>query len=531
MKQNIYRIVLIAGIAIMLNSCAKILDTKPIDPDEITSATVFDNPESYTQFMAKCYAGLALTGQEGPAGNGDVSVIDEGFSQYLRMYWYHQEFTTDEAITTWDDAGTIKDFHFQEWGTGDKFIAGMYYRIFYQISLTNEFLRQTTDGKLSDRGVSQEWKDKIVFYRAEARWLRALSYWHALDLFGSVPFGTDADPVGDFLPQQISKADLFDYIESELVAIEDVMMDPRANEYGRADKAAAWMLLAKLYLNAEVYIGTPKYTECITYCDKVINSSYALSPTFQQLFWANNDVVAETMQEIIFPIRYSGEHTQTWGGTTFIIHASVGGEDMEPGDYGINGGWGGTRVTKEFVAKFGEPDNRAMFFTEGQTLEIDNVGDFLNGYAYTKFRNMSYDTAGVGTPGFSLEFPDTDFPMFRLGDVYLMYAEAVVRGGGGNVASALGYVNDIRSRADVEAIPEAEMTLEFILDERARELAWEGHRRTDLIRYNKFTGSEYIWSWKGNTKGGRSTDAKYNLFPLPESDVNANSNLTQNPNY
>jgi hypothetical protein len=308
------------------------------------------------------------------------------------------------------------------------------------------------------------------------------------------------------------------------------MMAPRANEYGRADQAAAWTLLAKLYMNAEVYIGESKYSDCITYCDKVINSSYSLAPSFQQLFWANNDQVVETMQEIIFPIRYSGEHTQTWGGTTFVIHAGVGG-DMVPGDYGINGGWGGTRVTPELVEKYTGDDNRAMFFTDGQTLEIDIVSDFQNGYALTKFRNVSYTSTGDTIQGFSLEFPDTDFPLFRLGDIYLMYAEAVVRGAGGTMATAVGYVNDLRARAEATAISESDLTLDFVLDERARELCWEGHRRTDLIRHNKFTGSEYIWSWKGHTKDGRATDAKYNLFPLPTSDVNANPNLTQNPNY
>ncbi len=529
MKRLIYIMVLAAGVAFLFNSCSKILDTKPIDPDEVTSATVFDNPESYTQFMAKCYAGLAVGGQQGGDGQADISGIDGGFSQYLRQYWYHQELTTDEAVIAWDDA-TIKDFHYQQWGDGDTFIAAMYYRIFYQISLTNEFLRQTSDAKLNERGVSQDWRDKIVYYRLEARWLRALSYWHALDLFGSVPFVTENDPIGDFFPTQISKADLFKYIESELKDIEGGMKPPRTNEYGRADQAAAWTLLAKLYLNAEVYTNTNRYSDCITYCEKVINSGYSLAPKFQQLFWANNDQVPETMQEIIFPIRYSGEHTQTWGGTTFIIHAGVGG-DMVPGDYGIDGGWGGTRTTKQLVEKYTGDDNRAMFFTDNQTLEIDNIGNFQDGYAVTKFRNMSYDSAGVGTPGYSLSFPDTDFPMFRLADIYLMYAEAVLRGGGGNMASAVDYVNAIRSRAAASAITQSELTLDFILDERARELCWEGHRRTDLIRFGKFTGGEYIWSWKGNTKEGRSTDAKYNLFPLPAADVNGNPNLTQNPNY
>lgn len=529
MKKFIYIIVLIIGTTFVLNSCSKFLDTTPIDPDEVTSGTVFNNPESYTQFLAKCYAGLAVGGQEGGDGMADISGIDGGFSQYLRQYWYHQELTTDEALISWDDA-TIKDFHYHQWGDGDTFIAALYYRIFYQVSLANEFLRQTTDEKLDERNVSQEWRDKVTDYRLEVRWLRALSYWHALDLFGSVPFVTEDDPIGDFFPPQTNKADLFAYIESELKAIEGSMMAPQQNEYGRADQAAAWTLLAKLYMNAEVYVNEDRYADCITYCDKVIASGYSTAPTFQQLFWANNDVLVDTKNEIIFPIRYSGEHTQTWGGTTFIIHAGVGG-DMVPGDYGIDGGWGGTRTTKQLVEKYVGDDNRAMFFTEGQSLEIDDVGDFQNGYAITKFRNMSYDTDGVGTSGYSLTFPDTDFPMFRLGDIYLMYAEAVIKGGGGSMSTATDYVNDLRIRANATHISASDLTLDFILDERARELCWEGHRRTDLIRHGKFTGGDYIWSWKGNSKQGRATDAKYNLFPLPAADVNGNPNLVQNPNY
>lgn len=533
MKKILYIIALMGIATIVFNSCTKDLDTTPIDPDDITSAAVFDDPASYTNFMAKCYAGLALGGQEGGDGKPDVAGIDGGFSQYLRQYWYHQELSTDEALIAWDDA-TIKDFHYQQWGSGDTFIAAMYYRLFYQISMTNEFLRQTTDALLNERGVPDDIKAKVKFYRLEARFLRALSYWHGLDLFGSIPFVTESDPVGapSFYPPQISKADLFAFIEKELKEIEVEMKDPRTNEYGRADKAAAWMLLAKLYLNAEVYINEPKFTECITYCNKIFSSSYALAPTFQQVFWANNDMIPETMQEIIFPIRYSGEYSNTWGGTTFIIHAGVGGE-MVGSDYGIDDGWGGTRVTPEFYNKFDDVENdiRATFFSEGQTLSIDNVGDFSNGYAYPKFVNYSIEN-GTKVNGYSLTFPDTDFPMFRVADTYLMYAEAVVRGGaGGSATDATIKVNELRTRANVPVINDGDLTLDWILDERARELAWEGHRRTDLIRHHKFTESTYVWEWKGNTKQGRSTDSKFNLYPLPESDVNANPNLKQNPDY
>ena len=527
MKKSIYKTIAIAGFLLIFSSCFKDLDTVPIDPDQVTAASVYDDPASYKQVLAKLYAGLAVSGQEGPHGMGDISGIDEGFGQYLRGYWYHQELTTDEAVISWDDQ-TIKDLHWQTWGSSDVFITAFYYRIFYQISLCNEFIRETTDEKLDDRGVSGTLRTNIGFYRAEARFLRALSYWHALDLFGNVPFVTEEDEVGMFFPEQIQRPALYAYIEGEFKAIEGLMIDARQNEYGRADKAGVWMLLAKLYLNAEVYIGQAKYTECLTYCNKIINAGYSIQPSYQHLFLADNAF----LNEVIFPVNFDGIHTRTWGGTTFIIHAGVGGS-MEPADFGIDGGWGGTRTTSALVNMFdditGNTDSRAMFYTDGQNLEIDDISMFTDGYAITKFKNIT----STGAPGSDLTFPDTDFPMFRLADVYLMYAEAVLRGGtGGDVGTALDYVNALRQRAYGDNSGNvSQIDLQFILDERARELYWECHRRTDLVRSNKFTGGEYLWPWKGNVKEGTATNNKYNLFPIPASDLTANPNLIQNPGY
>lgn len=731
-RRNLTKLLIGAGAMILAyTSCTKDLDTVPLDPDVVTSATVYDSPQAYKQVLAKLYAGLAVSGQEGPHGNNDLSGLDEGFGQYLRAYWYAQELPTDEAIIAWND-GNLRDYHEQDWSASNEFITNMYYRIYYQISLCNEFIRESSDAKLDERGITGADRADIEMYRAEARFLRALSYWHALDMFGNVPFVTEKDEVGSFFPEQISRADLFDYVESELLDIEGKLAPAGSNEYARADQAAAWMLLAKLYLNAEVYIGQPKYTEVITYTKKVIDAGYTLEPVYQNLFLADNDQASG----VIFPVAFDGVHTRTWGGTTFIIHAAVGGT-MNPADYGIDGGWAGLRTTKAFVGKFlnvnnlknktaaksamasypviyvpggyqgwdpsdtttvlasvnsdnnyegylyfpdantefkfttnpdwsvnygddgadgvldanganivaaqagyykinvdlnnftyttlltdwgvigdatadgwnsdqnmtynpatgmwevilelgageikfranddwalnygdngadgileegganisiaeagkykislklGAPDytyaiekfasdGRGMFHSDGQNLEIADPFEFTDGYAIGKFKNL---TSG-GQTGSDLTFPDTDFPMFRLADAYLMYAEAVIRGGsGGDAATAVGYINALRQRAygDNSAdITQADLTLDFILDERARELFWEAHRRTDLIRFGKFSNTSYVWAWKGGVAEGRSTDSKYDLYPIPASDIGANPNLVQNPGY
>lgn len=720
---------LFLGASLILTSCFNDLNVTPLDDDEVTSAVVYDDPAAYKQVLAKLYAGLAVSGQQGPAGQPDISGIDEGFSTYIRQYWKAQELSTDEAVIAWND-GNIHDYHQQDWDSNNEFITAMYNRIYYQISLVNEFLRETTDAKLDEREVDAGLRTEIATFRAEARFLRALSYWHALDLFRNVPFVTEEDPIGSFFPEQTNASDLFNFIESELTAIDSDLAPAGSNEYARADQAAAWMLLAKLYLNAEVYTGADRYADVITNCDKIINAGFSLDSDFSKLYKADN----HTAEGVIFPVAFDGVSTKTWGGMTFVVHAAVGG-NMSPAEFGIDGGWGGTRTTSALVDKFpavgggsavvepnftndsypviympgsyqgwdpantetvaksvnsdstyetyvwfdagtkykftpnadwsadwgdtdadgtldpggtdievvdagyykvnadiknlthsnlktewgiigdatpggwdndtdmtynatddaweitieltagkikfrandgwdlnygdsgadalleeggsdielpgpgnytiklylGTPDytysierpsfdSRAMFHTDGQEKEINDISQFTEGYAVTKFKNITSD----GAVGSDLTFPDTDFIMFRLADAYLMYAEAVVRGGGGSTAEAVEYVNMVRARAygdNSGNITESDLTLDFLLDERARELLWECHRRTDLIRFGKFSASTYLWPWKGGVPEGASTSEIYNVFPIPSSDIGANPNLVQNTGY
>ncbi len=613
-----------------LSACHKDLNQDPIDPDSFTEKDVFANAEQAKRALAKVYASLALTGQQGPAGQPDISDIDEGFSQFSRMLFNLNELTTDHAVIAWGDPG-LQDLHGMYWAAGNDFTDAMYYRLAQTVSFANSFIENAQ--ALAD-------DPEVKSFIAEARFIRAYAYYNLMDLYGSVPLVTT---VTTDLPQQASRQEIFDFVENELLDIQDKLKPSGANEYGRVDRVAAWALLSRLYLNAESFIGTPRYDDCVVYSQKVMNSTYSINTNdangngsaYDELFLADNNTNG-AQNEIIFGLNFDGLHSQTWGGTTFLVHAAVGGQ-MNPSDFGINGGWYGLRTTKNLVNKFSvdltalnnalgplsdwgivgssvpngwtgpdvemhdlggnryavyveltageikfrynedwgqnygdngadgtlEPgganiaipadgtyyvemdlgnltyviqpfhsDSRAMFFTQGQSLEISDVTNFNDGYAVTKFKNIKSD----GTPGSdpSGNFVDTDLPLIRLAEIYLNYAEAVLRGGGGSVATAVDKINELRERAYGDSsgnITAADLTLDFVLDERSRELYWEGLRRTDLIRYGYFTSGSYLWPFKGNDPNGTGVDDYRKLFPLPPNALSVNPNLRQNPGY
>ncbi|HEX6965496.1 MAG TPA: RagB/SusD family nutrient uptake outer membrane protein [Gemmatimonadaceae bacterium] len=498
-----------------------------VEPKSTISETnLFNDPNSYEAFLAKIYAGLAVSGQQGPAGQPDIQGIDEGFSQYLRLYWEAEELPTDEAVIAWNDIG-LPQMNTQMWDKYDPFVVAMYYRIYFQVGMANEFLRETTDEELAARGVTGPLLDQIHQYRAEARFLRAFSYWNGIDFFGNIPLVTEKDPLGSTPPKQATRTDVYNYVVSELNDIKSQLPAAGPDTYGRATRPAADMLLAELYLNAGVYTGTPNYTGALAEADTVIQSgAYSLDPNYEHMFQADNN----TSPEIIFAITQDGMKTQTYGGVTFLVHAEVGGT-MQASDYGVDGGWWGIRLKPEAYNAYASGDGRASYFyTDGQSVDVTSIPDFTKGIAAPKFQNVT----STGQPGSNKGFVDTDFPVFRLGEAYLIYAEAVLRGGGGDRAQALAYVNALRERAYGNTsgdITDADLTLDFILSERQRELLWEGHRRTDLVRFGKFTGGDYIWAWKGGTAAGAATDAFRDLYPLPASELIANPNLTQNPGY
>ena len=535
-KHSIFGVIL----ALSLSACMKDLDQEPIDPDSFTEKDVFKNATEAKGALAKIYASLSLTGQKGPSGDGDIAGADEGSTGYTRMQFYLQVASTDEAIIRWSDAG-VPDFHNMSWTPANTFNNAYYNRLGQQIAFANSFI---------DNAQALASDPEVAYYIAEARFIRAYAYYNVIDAFGKAPLVTSSK--ADLKPAQNTRAELFNFVESELKDLEGKLKAARANEYGRVDVVAAQALLARLYLNAKVYIGQDKYTDCITYAKKVIASSYSLNTTdannngtaYDELFLADNNSNG-AQNEFIFLASFDGLNTKTYGGTAFIIHGATGG-NMNASSLGINDGWSGLTAPKEFVNKFevsarngnNEPtawkDKRAMFYTDGQTYENTDLKDFTkSGYAITKFKNITSTGAAGKDP--EKKFPDTDLPLIRLAEVYLTYAEAVLRGGtGGDRATALGYINQLRTRAYGNAsgnIADSNLTLDFILDERARELYWEGLRRTDLIRYGKFTGGSYLWSFKGGAASGVAVPDYRNLYPIPQDARTANENLTQNTGY
>ncbi|MCC3153485.1 RagB/SusD family nutrient uptake outer membrane protein [Hymenobacter sp. BT770] len=549
MKQVLSRgltaLTLSTALVSLSTSCTKDLDQTP--KYELTPDKVYTGLTGYKQVLAKLYGGFALTGSSGP-GSGDISGIDAGTSDYIRQWWSAQELTTDEAVIAWNDPG-VQEWHKMNWDASDPLTRGFYSRLYYEIAICNEFLREATDDKLSSRLGGGELEQGKLF-RAEARFLRAVAYSHVIDLFGNGPFVTENDPVGGPLPKYATRQELYSFVESELLALTKDMAAPRTNEYGRVDQAAAHGMLARLYLNAGVYTGTPQYAKAAAEAKAVIDAGYTLNTTpatpvasaYGRLFLADNNL-APAKNEIIWPVIFDANSVQSYGGTTFLVNGSTSGADAAwQRLVGQTTGWGGVRTTSALFDKFflagGDTarDRRGRFYTKGQTLAINDLSQFTQGLGVLKYRNVTSTGTPQGGPG---NFSSVDFPMLRLADMMLIYAEAATRGNGDR-ATALGYVNQIRRRAfglpiatasAVADISDAQMTTDFILDERARELHWEGTRRTDLIRYGKFTDATYLWPWKGGVAGGKAVDVKYRLFPLPAADLTANPNLKQNPGY
>ncbi|WP_298312849.1 RagB/SusD family nutrient uptake outer membrane protein [uncultured Aquimarina sp.] len=532
-KTNYFKHLVLMTAVIFMNACTDDLNQSLLDDDSSSIEEFYTDPASYQQALAGIYGNLTLTGSNGPTSS-NLDGVDAGTSQYGRGLMNLNTFSTDEIVWSYinDEAGNVHEIQIHRWSAQNTIVRGFFSRVMFSVALVNDYLRQTTDAQLDARGVSTELKAEIATFRSEARLLRALAYYHMLDTFGKAPFITENDPIGNFAAPQYDNNQLFTFIETELNEIESSLVDPRQNVTGRADKALAWMILAKMYLNSEVYISSNRYSDCIAYCERIIDGGYTLADDYKNLFRGDNDI-NQAANEIIFSIISDGQFVQNFGPTTVMTNGAVGSIEQNGDNLGVAaGGWGGAiRISPQFAEKFDGDDFtndvRNTIITDRRPATILDVEDRDQGYVLEKYSNVT----STGGPGSDLTFSDVDFPMFRLGDVYLMYAEATLRGGGGSDATALGYINDLRNRANAPNITSGDMTLDFIIDERARELYWELHRRQDLRRFGLYSGGAYNWSLKGSSPNGIAIPAFRELYPIPATSLSANPNLTQNEGY
>lgn len=505
-----------------------LLATSCNDLDQIPHAQssaqeVFSTDEGCFSALTKIYASFITTGQ---AKNGNNDITSNMGQDFLRCYINLQEAPTDEMASTWLSGDKMTDLTYMSWTNSDPWVSDAYYRLYYSIILTNNFLINTAASNSA----------KVNDYRYEARFLRALAYSYVLDLFGKGPFVDEKTGIGDYIPAAYTNKQLFSYIEDELKDVVNHLPSKDDVVYGRVSKGAAWALLARLYLNAEVYGAGDHYQDCINACDEVMKMGYSLEPEYAKLFNADNH---KRTNEIIMPFVVDAENTVTWGATTYLVCGAIGSSAPSPSLYGAKSGWGNFRVRNEFYRLFETSDSRGMFYDNDSPSFSGPIDNQKEGQFGAKFTNLTDD--GEAASNTASDGVNTDYPLIRLAEVILTKAEAILRIAEKMPSSsqeqqaakqdkkeeARPLIKMIRDRAfgSDQNILDDQLSLAFILDERGRELWWECSRRTDLIRFGYFTSGSYLWQWKGGVLNGRGVDETYKTYPIPAEEQEANPNL------
>ena len=540
MKKIIYILIVAATTA----SCVNDLDTLPLNRTEPVAEYVYGNDESaYTSGLARLYFQFVSNDLT------DLQQMDGGASELIRAFWSVQETTADAAKCSWENDAWVRALNTNTWNEAQNdAIYAVYVRTLQGISYVNEYLRQTTPDKLAARGVDETLAAKISTFRAEARFIRAYLYWIALDCFGPVPFSTEESPFGGtYTPPQASRAEIFNYCVSELTDLmsdQSPMLAPRSL-YPRADKGSAAGLLARLYLNSEVYTGVARWTEAKQVCEKIFGMGYQLCPDYSALFRGDNGQNLQARGEMLWTIAYDASNTESYGGTSYLLSATLASTDITDTSKpnGQVNGWAGLRVPYEYVSKFFEVNGQnyetgeyqvadargKVFYIKGREESMDGaLYTFMNGWSCLKFNNIPHNqteeeylpTAATNS------FSNVDFPMIRLAEIYLIYAEACLHAGG----DASTQVAALRTRAGVSS--DVVVDGDFLMAERARELMWEAHRRTDLIRLGYYDSAAYLWPYKGGDSfAGQSFPSYKCVFPLPPTELAVNDALVQNPGY
>ena len=575
MKLNKFKTIAPAAallLAASMSSCMDDLNKGNIDPN------VDPNP-NITGLYSKCYAGLIMEGNDGKA---DFTIDDDGKSTLLRNLFNFNEVPTDEAVCWWSDGG-IADVAYNKFDPGNATLKNLYYRLMSNISYENHFL--SLDAAKAE-------KTKY----AEVRVLRAYSYFLMLDFFGDPTFidkisaetPRQAHSYNSKFEEgksytraellQMGREFLFGWVEKELLEAEPNLLEAKAEtsdtdpNYGRIDKGTCWLLLSRLYLNAGTYLNNdgqnnPYWNKALEYAEKIIDPStgYALFDDskmseeakangykpYDLLFMGDNGSNGASC-EALLPLMQDGEKTQGYGGCMFFVAALWDATmqtvaDKDAATTAIT--WSGMRVRPQFVEKFfTDPsvvvnksskeirnmnvDDRAILWGKGnsdgaRTLEIGDNDKFVKGIATPKWNN-NYSNGGTPHDSYNV---DIDFFLFRVAEAYLNAAEAEMHLHGEGSAKAKKYIDALRNRA--HAAVRASYTLNDVLDERSRELYCEGLRRTDLIRFNQFGGTQatYKWELKGGSTNGTTFAKTYNLYPIPSSEIRSNKNLTQIDGY
>ena len=529
--------IIIGGIALSMGftSCVDDLDVSPENPTTKLELTTAD----YYALMARVYGGLVL--------EGGIAVDDGGAGVYTRQLWNVQELPSDEAIVgyNWNDAG-IQELGFSTWSSDNHWLYECFSRFNYQIALCNEFLR--TIGNAS--GLIAE--DEINTLRCEARVLRDLSYYHMIDIFGRGPW-TDENSVVGATPPTYDRKQLFDAVVADLLAAVPGLRPASQQVYGRISREAGYMLLAKMYLNAEVYTGQGMWQQCADACNEILKTINQLAPEYKYLFCASNSKYVGN-GEIIFGLPQDRNRLTSWGGTTELTCAAY----MEADDSDTplarqllmlnfpGTPWSGLRVRPE-LSKALKGDPRRLIYEGSYQEDIPDLtaynetscgymlvkytftteDDYYNEALVNKFDEVyawNNDPANENDPEYPKAYPqatspdqmsEVDLPVFRLADAYLMLAECQLNGANVNINGLDGYAyfNMVRDR--VGLAPIAQPTANEILHERQCELYAEGFRRSDLIRFNRYTGSNYLWSWKGGDFTGTAIPDTRAVFPIP----------------
>jgi hypothetical protein len=568
-KILIFCLILSVGTLNLFTSCTDDLDALPFNETDFTSEKAYGNDiNNYLTGLSKLYLSFSNT--------GDLKVDDAGASELVRALWSIQECSADACKNNWAADAWTQDINKNTWSTANNAATyAIYARTLHGITYANEFLKQTTDSKLKSRGCSQEVIAKVHELRAEARFIRALMYWIAIDTFGDVPFVTEESPFGAVSPTLGKRSEVFDYIVSELkdLVSNESALGAAGSNYPRADKGSAWGLLSRVYLNAEVYKssvdgsgnvtakGAAMWRECKEACEEVFKLNYGLCSNYFDLFRGDNGENPDARKELLFAIYYDAENNRSWGGTIFLVQASFrAADDLKDAQgnslymLGVANGWAGFRMPYEYArdyfgvsvpasgykadgtysGEYNYTDKRAAnFWIKGHAEKMTKLSEFSQGWSYYKYNNIPHNLTPeqfretAATYGSSSAKASIDFPMIRLAEIYLNYAEACLRLG--QTSTAVPYINKLRDRAGLSSISSYDQ--DFLVKERAVELSWEGFRRTDLIRWGVFNSSSFLWKWKGGSYEGQGFSEYKLVFDFPSSELISNTNLTHKPGY